>query len=102
VFYFVWISFLISSIFILAWLSCKSNSSWPWFWTLLIGGGLFQMWPWVARFTKRIVFDAILYDSIAVIAWTCALLFWSGTRFSVAQYVGAFIVLIGLILVQRG
>lgn len=85
----------------MSWLSCKSDESWRWFIYLFITGAVFQMWPWVARYSKRIVFDAILYDSLAVIFWTTSLMFWSGNRFNTPQWIGTGFVMFGLFLIQN-
>lgn len=100
-FYFIWIPILISSIFFMSWVSCKSDESWNWFWLLFASGSLLQMWPWVARYSNRIVFDAILYDSLAVITWTFSLMFFSDTRFSLPQWIGTALVVSGLFLIQK-
>ncbi|MFW6173561.1 MAG: hypothetical protein ACOC5T_07445 [Elusimicrobiota bacterium] len=83
-------------------LACKSDESWVSFWYLFIAGAVFQFWPIVARYSKNIVFDAILYDSIGILTWSIALMFWSGGRFTVAQWMGTFIAFVGLLLVQKG
>jgi len=100
--YIFWIPTLISIIILMSWLSCKSDESWRCFFLLFVSGAVFQLWPWVAKFTNRIVFDAILYDSIAVIAWTGALIFFSGTKFTIIQWIGTSIVMFGLFLIQKG
>ena len=100
--YLWWIPALVSTIFFMSWLSCKSDESWRWFIYLFIVGAVFQIWPWVARLTKNIVFDALLYDALAVFAWTAGLIYWSGDKFSVIQWIGAVIVAIGLALIQKG
>jgi hypothetical protein len=86
----------------MSWLSCKSDNGWKWFVYLFAAGAIFQIWPWITKFTKNIVFDAILYDSIAVIVWTGSLMYWSGNKFSLTQWLGSIIVLFGLALIQRG
>lgn len=85
----------------MSWVSCKSDESWKWFLLLFASGSIFQMWPWVARYSSNIVFDAILYDSLAVIAWTAGLLFWSGTNFNTNQWIGTALVVGGLVLIQK-
>jgi len=103
--YLWWIPALVSTIFFMSWLSCKSDESWRWFVYLFLVGGVFQVWPWVARLSKNdedLIFNAILYDSLAVVAWTLGIMFWSGGKFSVSQWVGAGIVIIGLALIQKG
>lgn len=99
--YLIWIPCLMFSIFFMSWISCKSDNEWKWFWILFLVGAVLQFWPWVARYTKNIVFDALVYDSVSVIMWTVSLMFWSKTPVTYHQILGAFLVLIGLMLFQK-
>lgn len=100
--YLMWVPSVILSIGLMAWLSYKADDSWRWFGWLFLSGCIFQFWPWVARYSNKIVFDAILYDAIGILSWTGWLMYFSGTRFTFTQWAGTLVVFIGLLLVQRG
>ena len=107
-FYLYWIPALVSTIFFMSWLSCKcgDDKSWKWFIYLFITGAILQLWPWVARHTIKdnITKTAILYDAIAIIAWTVGLMYFGPKNewFSPIQWVGAVVVMVGLALIQKG
>jgi drug/metabolite transporter (DMT)-like permease len=99
-FYCIWIPLLITICCFASWLSSKAYGNWKWFWMLFLTNGLLQVWPFVAKYSKQIVIDAIFYDAIMIVAYIFSLMFFTGTKFQVYQWVGSVLVMLGLICIQ--
>jgi hypothetical protein len=62
-----------------------------------------QLWPFVSKYSKRLLFDGMLYDVIFFASYTMFLILLTGTgKFSFVQYIGAAIIIVGFILLKIG
>ena len=64
--------------------------------------GLIPMWPVVSRYSKNVVADAVLYDTIITLVYYVALLWFTG-QFTVVrwwQVLGFVLALVGTVLVK--
>jgi len=64
--------------------------------------GLVQLWPFVSRVSKNLIVDAMIYDFLIVFIGTMSVLYISGKSFSVSQWAGLFLAIVGILLVQKG
>jgi hypothetical protein len=96
-----WIPIVIVFGLVLAGLSVKNNEvGGNWFYVLYVFG-IIQLWPFVSRYSKNLVFDGLLYDTILVLTYSTVVIFLSkGKTFSTVNYAGVGIVIIGLILMK--
>jgi len=102
--YFWWIPLCIVGFAVHAWLSKMNNElGGKWLWITLGWGALFQVWVIVSRISKNLVFDAMLYDNILFLTYTLTLVFLGcGQKFSLAQWSGLCIIVLGSILMRSG
>lgn len=65
--------------------------------------GVLSLWPVVAAYSRRLVFDALLFDLLMVLSMYGAML-WSGAgeRFGWVQWSGVGLALAGVMLVKAG
>jgi hypothetical protein len=102
-FYFIWVPVAIILYAVTGWLSVKVNVSDNRFWyipfTLL---QMFPFWVIVARYSKNLILDSLIYDVTIFLISTISIGFFSGQvlQFSIFQYVGFGLVILGFILMQ--
>ena len=59
------------------------------------------LWVLIVLFSKNLIFDSILYDSLVTIFYTGALIFTGvGVALTLTNYVGLSLIIIGLILMR--
>lgn len=99
-----WLSLLIISSSIGAYCSKQSNAShkeiWTWFITL---NGLFGIWLWttIARKSDNLIFDNFLFDvTLSVVYIAVFMCLGCGETFSVTNWIGVSIVILGMILMK--
>jgi hypothetical protein len=98
--YIIYIPILFIIIVISSWLSVKLNSTNKSTWLIILYGlSLIQVWPFVAKFSKDIIFDALLYDILVVLIYTFSIIYFS-KHFSITigQYIGVGFIFLGLIV----
>jgi hypothetical protein len=107
--YWLWVPLLVVICAFSSWLSVKVNSKstyyfWINYWWTPISCVVFPIWAVISKYSKNIVLDGLIYDLTMVVAYTVFLLIFSGSagRFSILQYVGILVALIGLILFKAG
>jgi hypothetical protein len=104
-FYFLWITLCVIYYSYAAFLSKKLNDnpdSWNWFWVLIVSQ-LFGIWPLIAKYSKNLVFDAMLFDFILLIVyWSTLFYLGAGKNMTATQVIALVIVLGGLILFKIG
>lgn len=103
--YYLWIPLLITTIIIQSWLSVKSNlGNSHWFWVnyfyVPVVMLVCPLWPLIAKHTKNIVFDGMLFDSIMIVGFAFSLAIFSGkiAQFSVTSWAGITLVMLGLFI----
>jgi len=98
-----WIPLVAIYYWIAGYLSYKNNTVDGKQWMLfLYVFGLVQLWPFVSRVSKNLIFDAMVYDFLIVFVGTVSVMYISGKSFSIYQWVGMLLAIIGIILVQKG
>lgn len=104
-FYVLWITLCIIYYSFAAWLSKKLNDDpecWRWFW-MLVGIQILGIWPLVAKYSKNLVFDAMLFDFILLIVyWSTLFFLGAGKNMTPMQGVAVGIILAGLLMYKLG
>ena len=100
--YYAWVPLLVIVCVFSALTSKRLNDtqSWNWF----IGCyfcSIIPIWTFVAKYTKNMVFDGLLYDCVLKLSFY-GMLFYLGTaaKFSMYQYCGVIFILIGFLLME--
>jgi len=102
-FYFIWIPITILIYATIGWLSVRVNVSDNKFWYIpFIIIQMFPFWVVVARYSKNLTMDCLIYDVIIFLISALSIGFFSGQllNFSLFQYIGFALVIIGFILMQ--
>jgi hypothetical protein len=102
-FYLLWVPLLMLMHSLLGYASVQANNnSKSWFyisWLLIC----IPVWPMVAKYSKNIVFDGLLFDSIMLITYSFAVIIickqYETLKF--INFIGFFLVISGLILFRR-
>lgn len=100
IFYFIWIPALIVLTALWAWMArqVNLNPSSLYFYVIFLA---IPVWPFIARLSKNLMFDGMMYDFIMTIAYTLTFVFMgTGQNFNFIQWVGVFLSLVGLILMK--
>lgn len=100
--YCIWIPILIITSFIYGKLSYNINKFGEnWVWVAIVYAAVIQPWPIIAKFSKNLVFDGLLYDVILTLTFAISMAYFSKHPFTTINYFGIFILVVGLILVKR-
>jgi hypothetical protein len=104
-FYFFWITYTILLYILYAVFSKWANDeSHHWRWVVILWTiHSFGIWPLVAKYTKNIVADALLYDILVFFSFYFVLLYLgSASKFTIWQWTGTFFVIMGYFLLKIG
>lgn len=100
--YALWIPLVVTVYATIAYLSVAGNHTTDWWKFMVLWGiGLIPLWPLVARYSRSIASDAIIYDCLLLVSQYGA--FWAlGTMdgFDRRQWVGFGLVMCGLVLLK--
>ena len=103
-FYLAWIPLLIVYYILYAYLSKRFNEGFTWttfLWFYALN--LLPIWVFVAKYSKNIIFDGLLYDVIMFVTFFGALTFLgSADKFSLSQWIGLIFVVIGFLFMKLG
>lgn len=98
--YFVWVPFTILIALLSAYGTVQLNKH-PaslWFWFLWLP---LTLWPFIAKTSTTLMFDSILYDCLVAVTWLIGLVVFGTTQgFSLLNYAGVVLAVIGLILMK--
>lgn len=85
------------------WANDKSDlNSMRWVWALYLLN-VFGLWPWIARYSKNLVFDGLLYDLVIFFAFYLTLLYLGeASQFTKIQIVGSILVALGFLIMKVG
>ena len=97
IFTYWWILPLIILMTVNAYLSTKA-SDFKYF-LILWGMAFIPTWSLIAKLSKNIFRDALIYDSLVAIVYAIALLYFSHTKISPTLIIGTCFCIIGIILV---
>lgn len=105
-FYLFWIPSAIILMVVCGYFTLWANSdgpeSWKWVGALYVLS-LFGLWPLVAKFSKNLIVDALLYDMIIFFAFYLTMLHLNvAEQFTVTQWVGTMMVIAGFIVIKVG
>ena len=102
---YLWIIALFITSVLAAYLSHKSNHSTEWKWSVYLWSlNLIPLWAIIARFSKNILFDGILYDILLTVIYTLTMT-WLMSRtvnFSVTQIVCLVVMVVALMVFKFG
>ena len=106
--YFIWIPILIVLEIILGFISANSKSngvfwfkSWYFWCFLFVGMMVTGTWYYITLVTKNMMFDSLLFDVVVAVGFSTTLIYVGQTAgFSLLQYVGAVMIIFGLILMR--
>ena len=98
-FYAVWIPLFIILNFFGCYFSNKLNITHEnkWFW-FLYGTTVIPSWVIICKYSKNIVFDAILYDLILLVSYSIFLIILTKVSLNVYNVFGLLLIFIGVIL----
>jgi len=102
-FYFIWIPITILLYITIGWLSVRVNVSDNQYWYIpFIIIQMFPFWVIVAKFSKNLTVDSLIYDVIIFLVSALSIGFFSGQilSFSMFQITGFIVVILGFILMQ--
>jgi hypothetical protein len=100
----LWVAYMLVHMTVATYFSWRLNSSGgsgPWF-MLSMTMGFIPVWTVVARYSRNIVADAVLYDSLVAVVYFVALLVFSGQVGTLRwwQYLGFLLATAGAMLVR--
>jgi hypothetical protein len=65
--------------------------------------GLYPMWVFVSKYSTRLIFDGMLYDSIIFLSYPITMiLLGAGKTFSMVNYIGLCFLVLGFFLLKIG
>ncbi len=102
--YFIWVPFVTILFIIQSWLTVKNNTDGGmWFWIYFVSS-LVTPWVLISKYSKDIILDAMIFDSILVVTYSVGLLYFTNslTKLSFYQYVGCFLIGAGIFLFKKG
>lgn len=101
-FYLLWVPFILINYVIYAKFSLLANETKEWKWVFyMMGIQAFAIWPIIARYSKNILFDGLLYDFLIIIVYYAVLVaLGAGENFGPAQWVGSIIAILGLLVMK--
>ena len=97
--YFVWIPLEIVFNVFQAWLSSKIQTGRFFFYLVWFFGSL-PLWAIVAKYSKNMYVDALIYDSILVVSYSLSLLYFTETQLKPINIVGLLLIFIAMVLIK--
>ena len=103
-FYLIWIPTVVVFYTMYAYMSYRNNltgAGHGWAWAMW-ASGIVPIWIFVSRYSKNILFDGMLYDSILFLSYSIAIgiLTEAHIKFNGGQLFGVGLVITGFILMQ--
>jgi len=102
-FYLFWIPTTIILYILIGWLSVRVNVSDNRMWYVsLVVIQMIPFWTVVARFSKNITIDSMLYDVLIFLTSLLSIGIFSGqlVQFGILQYIGLIMVILGFVCLQ--
>lgn len=98
--FYIWVPFII----VLHGISCKlsvsnqhgSNTAGMWLWII----GALPIWVIISRYSKNILVDAMLYDTLLVITYTIGIAYFGDKVLTPMNYAGIALMFAGLLMVK--
>lgn len=95
--YYWWIPTLVLMMVYNAYLSSKASSSTLSFILLCIVGAM-PLWAVVAKFSRNVMIDAMIYDSIVGIVYGIAIMYFSSQSLTWNVIIGSVLCMVGVII----
>lgn len=102
--YLSWIPVTVGLYILQSWLTVKNNlEDGKWFWIFFVVS-LFTPWVIVSKYSKNLVFDALIFDICLVLSYSIGLLYFTNSfsKFSWNQFVGIGLIVFGLFFFKKG
>jgi len=68
-------------------------------WGLWIIGAI-PLWVFVSKYSKNMLFDAMLYDSLMVVSFALAVSYFGGAHLTWVNYLGVILIGVAMILIK--
>lgn len=100
--YLIWIPCVIAVNVTYAILSQKNNiEGGKWFLYTFIFGALFQVWPFISKFSSNILLDALIFDIIIIITFIVTMyLLGASSKFGYISWIGVVLSIIGILMIK--
>lgn len=101
-FYLSWVPIAILFYMGYAWITKQNNElGGNWLYILYIYGAFGQIWPLVSRYSKNLLIDGFIFDTIIIAAYVSTLIYLgAGESFNKIQWCGAGLALIGILMMK--
>ena len=83
-----------------AWLSTKVGNGGKLFFFGLWAWGMLPLWTVIAKYSKNIFYDALLYDGILLVSYTLAMLYFTQTELKPINVFGLLLLFVAVILIK--
>jgi CHASE2 domain-containing sensor protein len=100
-----WVPVTILSSALAGLFSYRMNQSQEWSWSMYLWIlNAVPLWIFIARYSKNILLDGLIYDSILTIAYTATVLYLSSkdSHFTTLQWISLCIIILGLLAFKLG
>ena len=102
--YWIWVPLVVLEYALVAYATYRTNvSGGAWFYLMWAAGAL-PVWAFIAKHSKNVVFDGMLFDVLMTVTYTVAILAFTGSfsKLGPMQYAGLLAILLGLFLFKGG
>ena len=76
--------------------SAGDNKAALWMWLI----GLLPIWIIISRYTKNLLFDAMLYDTLLVVVYTAGIIYFGDKTLTLVNMIGIGLMFAGLVMVK--
>ena len=98
--YYLWIPIAIVMYTTSAYMSVYAKDGWKWIVGLFILQ-CFSVWPFIAKYSKDLATDGLMFDLFITICFYCTLWYMGQmSSFSISQWIGFGIAIIGMVLMK--
>ena len=99
-FHYWWIPASIIFYIAMAWMSVYAKNGWGWVIAMMLLQ-CFGLWPIIARYSKNIVFDAIIFDTLILLTFFGVLMLMGQMEsFKTSQWIGLVLAIAGILLMK--
>jgi hypothetical protein len=97
--YWFWVPLCIAYYAFYAWMSKQQNEQGGWGIAMLLANALFPLWIIVSRYSKNLLFDGMLYDSLLSVTYVVTLIcLGAHSRLTHIQWTGIVLAMAGLVI----
>jgi hypothetical protein len=101
--FYLWVPIEILLALFGAWVSVKNNAQDSLSWFLLTWAAMaLPTWPIISKYSKNILFDSMLFDSILIVGYTLAIAYFSEYRFNHYHVAGIVLYLVAFTIFKIG